>query len=878
MHPRRIRILGPLVGSLVVAASAVATFVSSGPAQAATVTLPDMTIKVPNNLISIGIDPSTGHRQLRFTHITEDSGTGPFEIVPNYNSATGVATFSQYIYNSPSPGVWNFDHSVPVAQIGTFVSPSDYNFPLTSFTLHSLNSDGSLGPVVATSPKADYCITGDTRVGDVPNTPAQTFIPQSNCVDPTQPLGWSVGWGDQYDQTDSGQPIDINGLPDGAYVLRGVVDPKHVLSESNNTNNVTDTTLTITGNSVTVGSQTNPVVIPPSVTLTSPTNGGTVGGTATLQASAAAASSATITSVQFLLDGQPLGAPVTTAPYTFNWLVGATAPGPHTLSAQATDSAGNIGTAPGVNVTVTTGSGGGGPLSIDRSVSARGNSVLVSPPFSTTVANETLLAFVSSDGPAVSASQQIASVSGAGLTWQFVKGANVSNGDTEVWAAISPAVLSGVSVSATAAVAGYDGNITVVALRGAGGIGASQSASGPSGGPTVSLQTTQAGSLSFAAGNDWDTATGRTLGSGQTLVAQDLDGATGDTYWVQDTTATSTAAGQTVTLSDTLPIADQWNMAAVEVVPGSSGSTLPSVSISNPINGGSVSGTQPVAANATGGAAIASVQFYLDNQPLGAPVTAAPYAIQWNTTTTSNGPHTLTAVATDTANNSATSSPVTVTVQNPAPPMTCFVMQGPWSAHGTGTVTTPSFRTAAPGEVLLAFVSADGPASALSQSAKVSGGGLTWTLAKRSNAQYGDAEIWTATAQTVLSSATVKSSLTHNGYTQQLTVIAMEEAGGVGASQAASGGSGPASATVKTTSAASLVFAVGEDWDNDAPRTLPTGDVMLVQYLSTSTGDTMWSEYTNQTTGAAGSTVTIGTTGPVGDRWDLAAVELTNAG
>jgi hypothetical protein len=110
---------------------------------------------------------------------------------------------------------------VPVAATGVFDPPSDYQFPLTKFTLNTVNPDGSIGSVVATSPKTDYCITGDTYVGGVPNTPNQTYIPQTNCTDPTKPLGWSVGWGDEYDQTDNGQPIDLTGVADGTYILRG---------------------------------------------------------------------------------------------------------------------------------------------------------------------------------------------------------------------------------------------------------------------------------------------------------------------------------------------------------------------------------------------------------------------------------------------------------------------------------------------------------------------------------------------------------------------------------------------------------------------------------------------------------------------------------
>ena len=110
-----------------------------------------------------------------------------------------------------------------------------------------MNADGSVGSVVATSPKTDYCITGDTYVGGVPNAPGRPSS-RSPTADPTKSLGWSVGWGDEYDQTDNGQPIDLTGVPNGTYILQGMVDPEHVLTESNPEDNVVGHQLTISGN------------------------------------------------------------------------------------------------------------------------------------------------------------------------------------------------------------------------------------------------------------------------------------------------------------------------------------------------------------------------------------------------------------------------------------------------------------------------------------------------------------------------------------------------------------------------------------------------------------------------------------------------------
>ena len=58
------------------------------------------------------------------------------------------------------------------------------------------------------------------------------------------------------------------------------------------------------------------------------------------------------------------------------------------------------------------------------------------------------------------------------------------------------------------------------------------------------------------------------------------------------------------------------------------------------------------------------MQFRLDGANLGAPDTTAPYSVSWTTSQTSNGVHTLTAVATDAAGRQATSPGVSVTVAN----------------------------------------------------------------------------------------------------------------------------------------------------------------------------------------------------------------------
>ena len=94
----------------------------------------------------------------------------------------------------------------------------------------------------------------------------------------------------------------------------------------------------------------------------------------------------------------------------------------------------------------------------------------------------------------------------------------------------------------------------------------------------------------------------------------------------------------------------------------------PSVTIASPSSGATVSRTIDVVATASDDVGVAGVQFRLDDADLGAEDTEAPYLVPWDTTTTSDGSHTLTAVARDAAGNVTISEPVTVTVSNTSPP------------------------------------------------------------------------------------------------------------------------------------------------------------------------------------------------------------------
>ena len=135
-----------------------------------------------------------------------------------------------------------------------------------------------------------------------------------------------------------------------------------------------------------------------------------------------------------------------------------------------------------------------------------------------------------------------------------------------------------------------------------------------------------------------------------------------------------------------------------------SDTTPPTVSLTAPADGAFIRATAAVTANASdpGGLGVVGVQFKLDGANLGAEDTASPYSINWDTTTASNGSHTLTAVARDGANNTTTSTAIIVTVDNAAPTVSITSPAG-GTVSGTINVDASAADTGGSGLVGVQF-------------------------------------------------------------------------------------------------------------------------------------------------------------------------------
>src|SRR5581483_1979212 len=315
---------------------------------------PDLSDILPADKISIA---GTGsNRVFQYTHDTFNGGSGPLVIQPVFNAASGNYQGTQYIY-SFSAGKWTLQQQVPLA--GLFIFDSDhghFHFPFTTYGLYAVTADGGIGAPAATSGKVSFCIN-DSFIYDpsLPNAGAMGNL--GSCNDPTSLRGLNIGAVDEYDQTDPGQSISLNGVPDGTYWLRAIADPNNFLAESDKTNNETDIELTITGNTVQVLKTVTPKLNnPPAIVMLSPATNASVSGVVQLSANPVATAG-----VQFLVDGVALGNTVSAAPYIVAWDTTTVQNGTHWLAAQTTDPTGVTGTSPVVLVTVANGVGGSGP-------------------------------------------------------------------------------------------------------------------------------------------------------------------------------------------------------------------------------------------------------------------------------------------------------------------------------------------------------------------------------------------------------------------------------------------------------------------------------------------------------------------------------------
>ncbi|HXU11693.1 MAG TPA: Ig-like domain-containing protein, partial [Candidatus Binatia bacterium] len=216
--------------------------------------------------------------------------------------------------------------------------------------------------------------------------------------------------------------------------------------------------------------------------------------------------------------------------------------------------------------------------------------------------------------------------------------------------------------------------------------------------------------------------------------------------------------------------------------------TPPTVSITSPASGATVSGTTTVSASASDNVGVAGVQFFVDGSAAGSEDTTSPYSFAWNTTTVANGSHSLTARARDAAGNQTTSATVTVTVSNGTPPSTTRFEESAatLTPSGAWTVTT----SAGVGATLSGGQAVYSGASGARATFTFNGTGISWIglpceICGFSNVFLDGALVGTVDTYTATRPAASRAMFTRSGLAAGSHTLAIEA---TGTQNAASGG------------------------------------------------------------------------------------------
>jgi YVTN family beta-propeller protein/VCBS repeat-containing protein len=385
----------------------------------------------------------------------------------------------------------------------------------------------------------------------------------------------------------------------------------------------------------------------PTVAVAAPASGATVSGVVTLTATAA--DSVGVAGVQFLVNGFLLGAEGAGSSYSLSVPTTVADNGTYVVTARARDTVGHTTTSAPVTFVV------------DNTAPTV---TLTAPADGATVSGVVTLTATAADNVGV-----------AGVQF-WANGAAVAAEDTG-----SPYSLSVLTSAAdngtyavTAVVRDTAGNlttsapITVIVANGTGGPTVAVTSAG---GPVSGLVTLT------ATASDVDGVAGvQFLVNGGPLGDEIVDAP----YSLSMPTTAAHNGTYVVSARARDVLGNLTTAAPVTVVVDN---TAPTVTVTAPADGATVSGLLTLAAAAADNVGVAGVQFMANGTPVGDEDTGSPYGVSMLTTAAHNGTYVVTAVARDDAGNITTSAPVTIVVE--------YVNQAP--VVGTAAFTVTSVNT-----------------------------------------------------------------------------------------------------------------------------------------------------------------------------------------
>ena len=224
----RLTMLGSIMAGTVFFASGAAAQVYAKP--------PNLTPKPAWNL-SLVANTTAGTSTLRFSTTSWNNGAGPLQLEAGpVDTGLGKQRVDQRIFNS--------DGSSALFPAGWFTYHPEHNhIHFDDYASYKLQPVNALNGTSRFGQKTTFCVMDTTAVDtQLPGAPSQAVY--NTCGNQIQ--GMSVGWGDTYGSYLAGQEIDFTNNADGIYQLIIEVDPKKLIVESNNNDNLSCVLLSIT--------------------------------------------------------------------------------------------------------------------------------------------------------------------------------------------------------------------------------------------------------------------------------------------------------------------------------------------------------------------------------------------------------------------------------------------------------------------------------------------------------------------------------------------------------------------------------------------------------------------------------------------------------
>ena len=194
-----------------------------------------------------------GRTLLRLSNEVGNRGAGPLEVFPSAGSddCDGDAdpgndrAASQRVF-ADSDGSGSFDRDLD----GVYTErrfgclryhPAHDHWHTLDFASYELRRESSQR-LISSLRKVGFCIADHRRAFEDPAAPTSPTYPFGAMVeigcDAMAVQGLSIGWADLYGFALPGQSLDVEGLRGGHYCLVSRADPRDLLLESNEENNV----------------------------------------------------------------------------------------------------------------------------------------------------------------------------------------------------------------------------------------------------------------------------------------------------------------------------------------------------------------------------------------------------------------------------------------------------------------------------------------------------------------------------------------------------------------------------------------------------------------------------------------------------------------